>query len=77
MKYQTEPFKCWGKAKELRNRYYENYLKAHERGGLRVSGSAGSYFSFCMGLGWDVYNLAGEPYGASTGYFRDFAENVR
>ena len=39
-KYPTEPLKCWNKAKDLRNKFYENFDKAHERGGLRVMGSA-------------------------------------
>ena len=33
--YPTEPLKLWGKAKQLREQYYQNYATAHERGGLR------------------------------------------
>ena len=38
--YPTEPLKLWDKAKELRLKYYENYAKAHEKGGLRWAGGA-------------------------------------
>ena len=26
--YPTEPLQCWGKVKELRQQYYENYARA-------------------------------------------------
>ena len=64
-KYPTETLKCWKKAKELRDQYYLNYAKAHEKGGLRWSGSAASVDAIPAGLGSDVYSLTGEPYGAS------------
>ena len=63
--YPTEPLKCWGKAKEIRQKYYENYAKAHDQGGLRWSGSAWSFDALAAGLGKDVYPLTGEPYSAS------------
>lgn len=64
-KYPTEPLKCWKKAKELRDQYYRNYVTAHERGGIRWSGSAASLDAIPAGLGKDVYSLTGEPYGAA------------
>ena len=39
-KYQTEPLKCWKKAKELREQYYINYARCKETGGILWSGSA-------------------------------------
>jgi len=66
-KYKTEPLKCWGKAKELREKYYRDYAAAHEMGGLRCTLGAWSFDAIPMGLGDDVYFLTGEPYGASIG----------
>ena len=43
-KYKTAPLKCWNKAKELRDKYYEDYAKAHERGGLRWAGGPSAPF---------------------------------
>ena len=37
-KYPTEPLKCWGKVKELREKYYRDYATAHEKGGIRSDG---------------------------------------
>ena len=62
--YKTEPLKWWDEAKYLRKKYYEDYLKAPERGGLRVSGSAIWWPAVARGLGRDVYTLTGEPYAA-------------
>jgi len=72
-KYPTEPLKCWPKAKELRRKYYENYAKAHEKGGLRWTGGAWAFDAIPAGLGDDVYPLTGEPYGASIAHNPDFS----
>ena len=72
-KYAVEPLKCWGKAKELRQSYYESYVKAHERGGIRWAGSAWAPYSLPAGLGDDVYMLTGEPYGATVSFYTGFA----
>ncbi len=69
-KYPTEPIKCWDKAKELRNKFYENYERAHKKGGLRVMGSAWALDAVTMGLGRDVYWITGEPYAASCAFDR-------
>ena len=53
--YKTEPLECWAEAKQFRKKYYEDYLTAQERGGLRVSGSATMLYSILAGLGEDVY----------------------
>ncbi len=71
-RYPTEPLKCWGKAKELRQKIYDDYASAHERGGLRWSGSAWAFDALCAGLGDDVYPLTGEPYGASVAFNPEF-----
>jgi len=62
--YETKHLDCWGKAKELRNRYFTNYMEAKEKGGLRISGGALAFGSITAGLGDDVHRLAVEPYGA-------------
>ncbi len=71
-KYPTEQLKCWKKAKELREQYYINFAKAHEKGGLRWSGSAWALDAIPAGLGNDVYSLTGEPYGATIAVDKKF-----
>jgi len=66
-KYKTKRLECWGKAKELRQQFYRDFAEAKERGGIRYAGGAWQLDSIPMGLGDDVYPLAGEPYGASVG----------
>lgn len=72
-RYPTEPLKCWNEAKVIRAKFYEAYVKAHENGGIRYAGSTGAPHALMRGLGRDVYNVAGEPYGASVAYFHDFS----
>ncbi len=72
-KHPTELLKCWNEAKNLRKNYYENYLHAHEKGGLRWAGGAWSFSSIPAGLGKDVYSITGEPYGATIAFHKDFA----
>ncbi|MHA2251229.1 MAG: benzoyl-CoA reductase, bzd-type, subunit O [Candidatus Kariarchaeaceae archaeon] len=72
-KYETEPLKCWSKAKKLRLDYYENYRTAHEKGGIRWAGGAWTFDAIPAGLGKDVYGLASEPYGASIAFERDLS----
>jgi benzoyl-CoA reductase subunit B len=71
--YPTEPLKIWNEAKELRRKYYEDYLTAHERGGVRWAGGVWSYSAIPSGLGKDVYCITGEPYGATVAFFKNFA----
>lgn len=71
--YPTELLKCWNEAKSLRAQYYENYLTAHEKGGLRWAGGVWSLSSIPAGLGNDVYSITGEPHGATIAFFKDFA----
>jgi benzoyl-CoA reductase subunit B len=71
--HPSEPLKCWDQAKNLRKNYYEDYLHAHEKGGLRWAGGAWSFSSIPAGLGEDVYCVTGEPYGATIAFFKDFA----
>ncbi|MFQ6015905.1 MAG: benzoyl-CoA reductase, bzd-type, subunit O [Anaerolineae bacterium] len=72
-KYPTEPLKCWNKAKEIRRKYYEDYVTIKERGGLRWGGSAWAFDAIPAGLGEDVVNMTGEPYGASIAWNKDFS----
>jgi len=71
--YPTEPLKCWDEAKNLRRNYYEDYLTAHEKGGLRWAGGAWTFSAVLAGLGEDVYGITSEPYGATIAFFKDFA----
>ena len=66
--YKTEPLKSWKKAKELRQKYYEDYQNAHTKGGIRWTGGAWAFDAIPAGLGTDVYNITGEPYGASIAF---------
>ena len=68
--YRTEPLKCWNKAKELRLKYYKDYQEAHNSGGIRWTGGAWAFDAIPAGLGRDVYNITGEPYGASIAFDR-------
>jgi benzoyl-CoA reductase subunit B len=72
-KYQTEPLKCWQKAKKIREDYYKNYAEAKEKGGIRWAGGAWAFSAVPAGLGEDVYCLTGEPYGASIAWNKEFA----
>ncbi len=72
-KYPTRPLKCWKKAKELRQAYYEEYRTARERGALRWAGGAWSFDAVPAGLGRDVCSLTSEPYGASIAWDRKFS----
>lgn len=72
-KYKTEPLKCWNKAKEIRQKYYEDYAKAHENGGIRWAGGAWSFDAIPAGLGTDVHSITSEPYGASIAFNKDFS----
>lgn len=70
--YPTELLKIWNEGKQLRKKYYEDYLNAHERGGLRWAGGAWSFSAIPAGLGEDVYCITGEPHGATIAFFKDF-----
>jgi len=72
-RYKTEPFKCWQEAKQLRLKFYNDYTRAHEVGGIRVAGSGASFFALPIGLGWDVQFLTGETYGASVSSRPEFS----
>jgi benzoyl-CoA reductase subunit B len=66
-KYKTKGLDCWGKAKELRARYYQDYKEAHDRGALRWEGGAWSFDAIPQALEGEVHGLTEEPYGASIG----------
>ena len=71
--YPTEPLKTWAEAKYLRNKYYQDFIDAKKKGGIRVSGSGTMYFSLLGGLGKDVWTLTGEPYAATCAVYQDFS----
>ncbi|KLU61257.1 R-phenyllactate dehydratase subunit alpha precursor [Peptococcaceae bacterium CEB3] len=71
--YPTEPLQLWGKAKELREKYYLNYRDAHKNGGLRWAGGAWSFDAVPAGLGRDVYSLTSEPYGATLAHNKELS----
>ena len=71
--YETRPLECWGKAKEIREKYYREYASAHENGGLRWAGGAWTFGAIPCGLGEDVWSLTSEPYGASIAANKEFS----
>ena len=75
--YPTEPLRCWGKAKQLREQYYLDYASAKERGGIRWAGSAWTFDAIPAGLGKDVYPLTGEPYAAAVALDRKFNQECQ
>jgi len=74
--YPTEPLKCWGKAKELRLKYYKDYAEAHQRGALRYIGGAWNFDAVPTGLSGEVCSLTGEPYGAACAYNAEFSKRA-
>ena len=72
-RYKTKLLDCWDEAKQLIMKYYEDYMRAHEMGGIRWAGGTASFSAVPAGLGDDVYGLSGEPYGAIVAYNKDFA----
>ena len=66
-KYKTKGLDCWGKAKELRMKYYKDYAEAHDRGALRWEGGAWTFDAIPQALEGEVHVLTEEPYGASCG----------
>jgi benzoyl-CoA reductase subunit B len=72
-KYKTEPLKLWNKAKELRLKFYKNYARAHEKGGLRWAGGAWTLDAIPRGLGDDVWSITSEPYAASIAFNKKFS----
>lgn len=67
-RYKTKGLDCWGRAKELRDKYYRDYREAHERGGVRWEGGAWSFDAIPQALDGIVHGLSEEPYGASIGH---------
>lgn len=67
VKYQTKGLRSWSKAKEIREKYYQDYAEAHERGALRWAGGAWSFDAIPQALEGEVHSLTEEPYGASIG----------
>ena len=66
-KYKTKGLDCWGRAKELRMKYYQDYKEAHDRGALRWEGGAWTFDAVPQALEGEIHALTEEPYGASVG----------
>jgi len=54
-KYPTEKLKSWGKAKDIRMKFYQDYAEAHDNGGLRWAGGAWTFDAIPAGLGLMQY----------------------
>lgn len=65
-KYQTKPFECWQKAKELRLKQWRDIASAREQNKLLTTGFCVGVAPVVMGLGDDVEFMACEPLAAST-----------
>jgi len=69
----VEPLKTWKKAKELRQKIYENYVKTKETGGLRIAGMTIHPAALIQAFGRDVVFLGSEPYCAGVANWTEFA----
>jgi benzoyl-CoA reductase subunit B len=72
-KISVEPLKTWKKAKELRQRAYENFVNAKEKGGLRIAGMTIHPAALVQAFGRDVVFLGSEPYCAGVANWDEFA----
>ncbi|MFC1993923.1 2-hydroxyacyl-CoA dehydratase subunit D [Chloroflexota bacterium] len=66
-RYKTKPIDCWGKSKELRDKYYKEMWEVTDKGGILASGSTVTPHDLLSGFGLFDF-IGGEPYG---GYFSD------
>ena len=64
--YKTKPLECWQKAKELRQKHYQDIMTAKERGKFLVTGSAPPLPLTC-GI-TDIVFFGGEPWGATIAH---------
>ncbi len=71
--YPTEALKCWNRAKEIRQQFYERYRDIKDQGGIRWIGGAWSLSAVPAGLGRDVACLTSEPYGATIAFDKPFS----
>ena len=71
--YKTEPLKIWDEAKQLRARYFQEYVDAKKKGGLRVISSTGVSLTPPCGLGEDLFMMGSEPLAGNTAFFSDFS----
>src|SRR3972149_7387580 len=65
-KYKSSPVQCWGKAKALRMKIYEEIKEAKAQGRVLIGGGAESLIAIPTGFDHNI--LVGEPYGASISY---------
>jgi len=72
-KYPTEKLKSWGKAKDIRMKFYQDYAEAHDKGGLRWAGGAWTFDAIPAGLGDDVYPITSEPYSATIAFDKELS----
>jgi benzoyl-CoA reductase subunit B len=59
VKYKTKGLDCWGRAKELRQKYYQDYKETHNRGALRWKGGAWSFDAVPQALEGGLHGLTG------------------
>jgi len=73
-KYRTEPLKMWEEAKKLRDRYFQDYVDAKKKGGIRIiaNTSIGGP-TLPSGLGKDINIMGVEPLAATTSFFHSFS----
>ncbi|MCI0497236.1 MAG: benzoyl-CoA reductase, bzd-type, subunit O, partial [Thermoplasmata archaeon] len=71
--FPTEKLKCWNAAKDLRMKYYQDYVEAHDKGGIRWAGGAWTFDAVPAGLGDDVYPITSEPYGATLAFDKELS----
>ncbi len=73
--YETRPFECWEKAKELRLNSYKRIVAAKDNGQLLVTGNRAAPEVLMAGFG-EFEFLGVADYGASVAYAPDFAQDA-
>jgi benzoyl-CoA reductase subunit B len=72
--YKAKRLECWGKAKELRNNFYRDYVTIKDKGGIRFAGGAWTFHPVARGFGDNIAWITSEPYGASCAFLKEFSD---
>lgn len=51
VRYETKPFDCWPKMKEIRRKHFRHTWEAHDRGDVMIMGIVETYLSLFAGMG--------------------------
>lgn len=71
--YPTEPLKIWDEAKQLRAKYFLEYVEAKKNGKLRILSGTTTSPALASGFGDDVRIMGIEPLLANLSFHSDFS----